>query len=529
MVCHVRCVRIVRSAVLLSLMCGACAAQTSDDLGVSESALRRPSPCPSDCVPVDSADTVPDRIDEDCDGEIDEDVEASRANCPRGVRVIEGTRGDDVLHGTHGRDCILGYGGNDTIFGESGDDVIFGGPGDDVIFPGTGQAIVRAGSGDDRVETRGAFASTVYGEDGADTLLGGAGADRFFGGADNDVLEGGGGRDMLWGGGCHDRIVGGRSVDIVNGGEDIDSCESALSFECELGRRRVDCRSDSDCPAGERCTVHTGFCVPNGAAACGGGQNGCTASGPDDDCDAVDDDCDGRVDEGFSAVATSCGTGACASSGTTACAGGSVTDTCRPSPPSAQTDTSCDGRDDDCDGASDEEFAPYDTVCGYGLCTREGSATCQAGQVVDSCRIACEGRCDDGAEDDGDGQIDCDDPDCATAQGCALGGFGSPCTADAQCDHVGGQGFCITTIPGGYCSRLCGSGCPSGAYCIVGSVCVLECGPGDHCGRAGYSCGPVDVAGLPPEPWCHPTCEFSCPFGFSCNADSATCEIDLSP
>src|ERR1700741_5120423 len=78
------------------------------------------------CTAVDTADTVPDGIDEDCDGKVDENVDATRARCPKGMRVIEGTRGDDTLHGTSGRDCILGYGGNDTIYGEAGDDLIFG-------------------------------------------------------------------------------------------------------------------------------------------------------------------------------------------------------------------------------------------------------------------------------------------------------------------------------------------------------------------------------------------------------------------
>jgi hypothetical protein len=638
MVCRVRRGRHVSSAAALciSLLAG-CEAKNAAELSVSEASLKGMAGAAAVvvCVPVDTKDTVPDRIDEDCDGRIDEDVDATRADCPRDMHVIEGTRGNDTLHGTSGRDCILGYGGNDTLYGESGDDVIFGGPGDDRIFTGKGRDLVRAGSGADNIDSSSSFASTVYGEAGADVMLGGSGVDVFFGGADNDVLKGGGGSDLLNGGDCHDMLVGSSGLDMGAGGRDFDACDTELTTDCErTGTSRVLCTVDTDCRSTERCAVNSRFCVPRSAAVCGAntctptravddtcngvdddcdgviddnyvaistqcGAGACSATGmascvngavvdscrtgsalPGNDasCDAVDDDCDGRVDEGFAATATSCGLGVCLSHGTTSCLGGAVIDSCSPGLPAAASDTSCNGLDDDCDGSSDEDFvaqgthcglgvcastgtsacnagvasdtcqpgAPTaevddscnaldddcngmvdeaytarDTTCGFGACLRHGTTSCSSGHEADSCHVDCEGQCNDGAEDDADGVVDCADSDCASAVGCVAGGFGSSCEVNSDCTRVGSQATCFLGFPGGYCSHFCSLGCPAGTKCLDNTVCVLDCGPGNHCGRTGFECSAV--TGYSPTPWCHPTCAISCPSGQTCDPMTVTC------
>lgn len=51
---------------------------------------------------------------------------------------------------------------------------------------------------------------------------------------------------------------------------------------------------------------------------------------------------------------------------------------------SAVTDTNCNGVDDDCDGAVDEDYVPVDTACGMGACAATGATSCVSGSVIDS-------------------------------------------------------------------------------------------------------------------------------------------------
>ena len=49
------------------------------------------------------------------------------------------------------------------------------------------------------------------------------------------------------------------------------------------------------------------------------------------------------------------------------------------------TDTTCDGRDDDCDASADEDYVPSPTLCGTGACASGGQLTCVAGDPSNSC------------------------------------------------------------------------------------------------------------------------------------------------
>jgi hypothetical protein len=77
-------------------------------------------------------------------------------------------------------------------------------------------------------------------------------------------------------------------------------------------------------------------------------------------CDGVDDDCDGAVDEEYVSAETQCGRGACVRTGTRTCSAGAELDSCLPGAPSAARDDTADGIDNDCDGLVDEDVAGCD-------------------------------------------------------------------------------------------------------------------------------------------------------------------------
>jgi hypothetical protein len=85
------------------------------------------------------------------------------------------------------------------------------------------------------------------------------------------------------------------------------------------------------------------------------------AEGTAKGCDGKDNDCDGRVDESFT-VGAPCmaGTGGCLNAGTTVCNPNDRTRTMCNAVPKAPGSETCNGIDDDCDGAVDEMASATD-------------------------------------------------------------------------------------------------------------------------------------------------------------------------
>jgi hypothetical protein len=182
----------------------------------------------------------------------------------------------------------------------------------------------------------------------------------------------------------------------------------------------------------------------DGFMNCGGDcddSNPSVHPGATEVCNAVDDDCDGSADEGLAAACYSgpAGTenvGAC-HGGTSICSGG-VYSACLGEVLPAADDASCNGIDDDCDGAADDDYASIVTSCGVGACFRDGATACVGGSVVDQCVPGVPAPDDsgcDGIDDDCDGL-----PDDEGAAGALSGGLVSWWRGEGTAgDEVGGH------------------------------------------------------------------------------------------
>ncbi len=218
--------------------------------------------------------------------------------------------------------------------------------------------------------------------------------------------------------------------------EDATSLEAVLRAIAARATEEVCDGIDNNCDTSvdESLTRSCSTICGDGLETCSSGSwTGCTARRPAaaENCDGVvDDDCDGITDEGCECATgqtRTCGVdlGQCRS-GAQTCVGGSWDDCTGHVGPS---DESCDGFDNDCDGATDEGClcAAGDTrPCGTdeGVCT-QGDQTCVGGSWS-----GCEGAVGpkpetcDGEDDDCDGMTDegcpCEEGrtrSCGTAEG----------------------------------------------------------------------------------------------------------------
>lgn len=186
-------------------------------------------------------------------------------------------------------------------------------------------------------------------------------------------------------------------------------------------------------------------------------------------------------------------------------ADGGVLDGCVPAP------ETCNGRDDDCDGDSDEDFSLSDDPQHCGDCDTACPADPEhaAGVCVDS---MCELRCDRGWENcDGDVATGCETP-VATTSDC--GGCATTCEALTP--------FCA---PGGGSTFDCVSVCGAVQIECAGS-CVDPGTTPEHCGGCDMACTTPAHA----KPACADgRCGFICDIGWrDCDADAINgCESRL--
>ncbi|MCB9529749.1 MAG: hypothetical protein H6701_15400 [Myxococcales bacterium] len=304
---------------------------------------------------------------------------------------------------------------------------------------------------------------------------------------------------------------------------------------------------DDDCDGtpdegtgGDACWVGMGACRTEGMLVCPPDSPGlrcdAVAGMPRNEaCNTIDDDCDGRTDEGIVGTACQVGTGECRAQGVTVCEPGGARCEADPRNPAPEV---CNGRDDDCDGRTDEREGgggPLTRTCypgpagtrDVGICVA-GSQTCNGGRYGEcmGATVPAAERCND-TDDDCDALID--DLEGGATCVCSIGerracytgppgtvGVG-PCRAGEQsCVEGAGNGTdfgacagevrpgveacngidddCDGTVDGG-ADALCGDPFGAISVCAAGA-CDFNCLPtwadrnnmrGDGCERG---CGP---------------------------------------
>ncbi|MBF0107269.1 MAG: hypothetical protein HQM16_18315, partial [Deltaproteobacteria bacterium] len=199
-------------------------------------------------------------------------------------------------------------------------------------------------------------------------------------------------------------------------GEEQDSCLPGTTAEETCDNSDNDCDGAIDEGLTQETTCGVGACASSGAAECVNGSvvDTCTPGSPAPDdatCDGINDDCDEVVDEDYVFEETACGVGVCAETGLTTCFAGQVIDSCAPTAPAlADLDTDCDGLDDNCNGSADEGYEPPLITCGVGACASKGIKACVSGALTDDCtpeeKLSANDATCDGVDDDCDGFTD---------------------------------------------------------------------------------------------------------------------------
>jgi hypothetical protein len=157
-----------------------------------------------------------------------------------------------------------------------------------------------------------------------------------------------------------------------------------------------------------------GLCIAGTWAECGPSQYGQHYSSSDNTCDGRDNNCNGQTDDGYTPTTTVCGIGACAgNTGVMACrAGGTLEDTCDPL--EGAVAERCNSIDDDCDNQTDEGFSlGQQCSVGVGGCAATGATICAPNQTSTTCSAVAgtpqAERCDaSGVDGNCDGVADSD-------------------------------------------------------------------------------------------------------------------------
>jgi hypothetical protein len=292
---------------------------------------------------------------------------------------------------------------------------------------------------------------------------------------------------------------------------------------------------------------------------CGGACPACPSCVPSAElCNGLDDDCDGQVDEGNPGGGAACSTGlpGVCSAGTTACAGGAIA--C--SQLVGASVESCNGLDDDCDGAVDQGNPGGGVACSTGLlgACAAGATVCSSGGIACTQTTSPVSETCNGADDDCNGQVDelgttsCGVGACAATVTACVGGSLSTCTPgspsaelcdglfDEDCDGVVDDGCacldgtvqsCYGGAPGTLGVGLCGAGTQT---CVAGqwAACTGEVVPSaESCNGQDDDCdGAIDQGNPQGGASCSTGALGACAAGtVTCAAGALGCQALASP
>lgn len=242
-----------------------------------------------------------------------------------------------------------------------------------------------------------------------------------------------------------------------------DDCRKG--FLCDLGTSRCEAATGGKCTEGQiECSRMEGACRSGIRRCVLGAWSECSGVMPvRETCNSADDDCDGSVDEDFKDLGATCsqGRGACLVSSVIACRGDGNGTEClaAANPPSPET---CNGIDDDCDGLVDFPIASAPACpLTQGVCA--GSKQSCVGASLSACTAEnygpnydasdSEQSCD-GLDNDCDGSVDenysvrVNDIRISEVVACPIQAWcdGSSCGTGAVV--VGGNGVPFDGVPG---------------------------------------------------------------------------------
>ncbi len=433
-----------------------------------------------DCAPLDAAagpgkPEVCDGKDNDCDGSVDEEF------------------GD--LDGDGAKDCVDPDVDGDGVANGADNCPVAANPGqEDADQDGVGDGCDKDADGDsipDALDNCPGLMnpgqSDVDGDkvgDACDDDVDGDGAGNE---ADNCPLVGNPGQEDLDGDGVGDACEQDKDGDGTLDGADC----APLDPQVHPGAEEVCDGKDNDC----NYVVDEGFADTDGDGwkDCldGDDDNDGTVDGEDcapldgalhpgatELCDGIDNDCDQEVDEELGSLA--CGKGECFHT-VAACIAG-VKQTCDPFAGIAEE--VCDGKDNDCDGLTDEDQGKVS--CGLGLCFHTVPA-CAGGEpaVCEPLEGASVEVCDgldndcDGKTDEGLGTVSCGKGQCFHQLTACVGGEVQECNPfqgamPEVCDGVDND--CDGEKDEELGTVLCGTGACEHEqdYCVAGKVAVCN-------------------------------------------------------